>query len=496
MKRMFSLFMSVLLICTVFVNTYPYKIAASAEIIAEGVCGDNITWTLDSSGTLKISGIGEMYGSYDNLYWNEYICDIEYVEIENGIKSIGDYAFSGFKNMVSVSIPESVTSIGTGAFYNCNTLSSIVIPKSVTSIGSGAFDNCTSLKNIDIPDGVRSIGRAAFRGCVSLKSVTIPESVETMGDSIFAECRSLTDVTIKANITSIGEQLFYNCVSLTDITVPDGVTYIGQNAFFGCDSLSSIVFPFSLEIIDGFAFGGCGNLVNIFIPDSVKVIGYGSFSSCYALKNVYYFGTEDRWEHIEISDAENEFLLYANRIYLNIQESEQVVFIAPFDVINEKAVFYAVPVSLENTAVSEAVQRSGAAAYHLYFEYNGDEVQPDGEVTFIIPVPDKLDEKRCFAVMLCENGNIENKNADYINGNMIFTAKQNGTYIIAEVNLNLLFDLNGDEKFNSKDLVRLMKYISEDGKGIEVSESTDINGDGITNAKDLVRLMKCLAEVQ
>ncbi len=64
-----------------------------------------------------------------------------------------------------------------------------------------------------------------------------------------------------------------------------------------------------------------------------------------------------------------------------------------------------------------------------------------------------------------------------------------GTVRIAEVP----FDINGDGKVNSKDLVRLMKYISEDGEGIEVFADTDINGDGVTNAKDIVRIMKNFA---
>ena len=496
MKKIFSLFMSATLICTLFINICSKKIFASSEIIADGVYGNNITWILDSDGTLRISGTGEIYGSYDNSYWNEYICNIKTVVIDNGIKSLGDYAFSGFINMVSVLIPYSVVSIGTGVFYNCINLLDIVIPDSVASIGDGAFENCTSLRNIDISEGVTSIGRAVFRGCVSLSSITIPGSVETLGDNLFVECRSLTNVIIKAKITSISEQAFYNCVSLTNIIIPDGVTYIGQNVFYGCCSLSSIVFPFSLKIIDGFAFKDCINLVNIFIPDSVEVISYGSFSSCYALKNIYYFGTEDKWEDIEIIDTLNEYFLNANRIYLNMQKSESVVLIAPFDVISDKTIFYADPVDLENMNVSKAVQKNDATAYHLYFELNGEEMKPNGEVTYIIPVPEKIVGKGCFAMMLNDNGNAENINATCENGYMIFNANQNGTYIIAEVDFNLWFDLNGDEKFNTKDIVRLMKYISFEGNGIEVSTSTDINGDGVTNSKDIVCLMKNIADFE
>ena len=64
-----------------------------------------------------------------------------------------------------------------------------------------------------------------------------------------------------------------------------------------------------------------------------------------------------------------------------------------------------------------------------------------------------------------------------------------GTVSITEVP----YDLNGDGILNSKDLVRLMKYISADGEGIEIFTDTDINDDGVTNSKDIVRLMKVIA---
>lgn len=53
-------------------------------------------------------------------------------------------------------------------------------------------------------------------------------------------------------------------------------------------------------------------------------------------------------------------------------------------------------------------------------------------------------------------------------------------------------DINGDEAVNSKDLTRLMKYLSGEDLFV-VEESLDINGDGDINIKDLTRLMKYLA---
>lgn len=53
-------------------------------------------------------------------------------------------------------------------------------------------------------------------------------------------------------------------------------------------------------------------------------------------------------------------------------------------------------------------------------------------------------------------------------------------------------DINGDGVVNTKDLTRLMKYLS--GKEVDVvSEAADVNGDGAVNGKDLTRLMKYIS---
>lgn len=66
------------------------------------------------------------------------------------------------------------------------------------------------------------------------------------------------------------------------------------------------------------------------------------------------------------------------------------------------------------------------------------------------------------------------------------------TVVQAEGNAIQAGDINGDGNVNSKDLTRLMKYIS--GEDVEVVEITvDPNGDGSVNSKDLTRLMRYLA---
>ena len=212
--------------------------------------------------------------------------DVKKIVIEDGVTSIGDYAFRGCSSLTSITLPDSVTSIGDCAFVFCVGLSSITLPDSVTSIGDSAFKNCSSLTSITIPDRVTSIEPYAFDNCSSLTSITIPNSVTSIGASAFYNCRSLTSITIPDRVTSIESRAFTGCSSLTSITIPDSVTNIGAVAFDSCTSLTSITIPDSVTSIESYAFYNCSGLTSITIPDSVTNIGAAAFDSCTSLKTI------------------------------------------------------------------------------------------------------------------------------------------------------------------------------------------------------------------
>ena len=209
----------------------PFGITVSAAGITEsGSCGENVTYTLDSDGTLTISGTGAMedYRWYESPFIKS---EINKVIIEDDVTSIGDHAFEFCSSLTSITIPDSVTSIGEYAFYYCTSLTDITIPDSVTSIRDSAFSDCSALESITIPDSVTSIGEYAFYGCTSLTDITIPDSVTSIRDYAFGWCESLGDITIPDSVTSIGDHAFDSCSSLTSITIPDSVTSIGDKAF-------------------------------------------------------------------------------------------------------------------------------------------------------------------------------------------------------------------------------------------------------------------------
>lgn len=191
-------------------------------ISSEGTCGDNLTWVLDSDGTLAISGMGEMYSYYEiallnNVSWGENVQNIKSILIEGGVTSIGDNAFEDCSFVKSISLPNGITNIGNYAFMNCRSLTNIIIPDSVLNIGSDAFRNCTALLNIELPNSVISIGPNAFFSCSSIIEVVIPSSVSEVGASAFGRCKSLTNIMIPTSVTNIGWRVFYECNSLSDI---------------------------------------------------------------------------------------------------------------------------------------------------------------------------------------------------------------------------------------------------------------------------------------
>ena len=264
------------------------------------------------------------------------------VEIPEGVTSIGSYAFFCCTSLTSVEMQEGMTSIGSFAFYFCSSLTSVEIPEGVTFIGSYAFTYCTSLTSVVIPEGVTTIESYAFCYCSSLTSVEIPEGVTTIESDAFSYCSGLTSVEIPEGVTAIGEKAFYYCKKLSSVSLPDTLTEIESYAFWDCYVLTDIILPEKLESIGSYAFANCYRLTEIIIPDSVATIGLYAFAYCgslttvtlgsgvttikaYAfykcteLVEVYYKGTPDEWDEIEIG-TENTYLESASIYYYSETE--------------------------------------------------------------------------------------------------------------------------------------------------------------------------------
>ena len=268
--------------------------AQAANTIDSGQCGDNAYWTLDSEGTLTISGTGEMYDFYpagDEYSPFESKSTINRVNINDGITSIGWYAFYDCDNLESITIANSVTSIGGWALFNtqwlkekqinnplviengilidaCMCEGNVTIPNNVTSIGVGAFYN-SQITSVIIPNCAKSIGLGAFDSCKNLTSISIPDSVTSIGKGAFYDCTGLTSISISNSITCIDDHTFGNCSNLKSITIPNSVTSIGDDAFEKCTNLKSLTIS---RNYDKNVFNDCINISSITLSSDLTYI--------------------------------------------------------------------------------------------------------------------------------------------------------------------------------------------------------------------------------
>jgi hypothetical protein len=211
------------------------------------------------------------YSSSNYAPWYSYRSSITTVVIEDGVTSIGNWAFIDLSVLTSVTIPESVIWIGNSVFAACISLNSVTIPNSVAWIGTRAFYNCSELTSVTIPNRLTSIGEYTFYNCSELTSVTIPNSMKSIGNSAFGGCSSLNSVTIPESVINIGNFAFSSCSGLTSVTIGNSVTSIGEYAFHGCSSLTSVTIGNSVTSIGDAAFGDCTALTAIDVSENNTV---------------------------------------------------------------------------------------------------------------------------------------------------------------------------------------------------------------------------------
>ena len=286
MKKVISLFLSLAMLLSI-VSIVDFS--AYADTLTTGKCGDNVTYSFDTStGMLTISGKGNMY-NYLNPDAGEYESPFYYEKI------------------TSVVINSGVTSIGNSSFLNLN-LTSITIPNSVTEIGESAFSGCRSLTSVTIPDSVTSIGDWAFSGCYFTSENFVNNSNVELDDS---SKPTIVDTDDKGFCIKDNELVRMRAIyAIGEITIPNSVTSIDSSAFYCCSSLTSVTIPDGVTSIDDYVFYFCECLMSVTIPTSVKSIGDSAFENCTSLANAYYSGSQSDWNKITIGDY-NECLTNA-----------------------------------------------------------------------------------------------------------------------------------------------------------------------------------------
>ncbi len=104
----------------------------TTETEKSGFCGtedSNVNWSLDEEGILHITGEGTMasWESEADVPWAQYRSEIKEIQIEDGVTSVGAYAFCNCSDVTETVLPDSIKNIGEFAFFSCGGLSTVTI---------------------------------------------------------------------------------------------------------------------------------------------------------------------------------------------------------------------------------------------------------------------------------------------------------------------------------------------------------------------------------
>ena len=121
-------------------------------------------WSLQD-GTLVISAQGAMqdYSAAAQTPWFKDRAEIRKIVVQQGVTTIGDYAFYGCENVTSVTLPDTVTQIGKLAFYGCKALRTLTVPDSVLVVEDYAFAKA-GLQSIVFRGSAPVLGAGIFAG--------------------------------------------------------------------------------------------------------------------------------------------------------------------------------------------------------------------------------------------------------------------------------------------------------------------------------------------
>ena len=186
------------------------------------------------------------------------------LKIDEGIESIGAYAFQGCTNLQKIWLPSTLKSIGEMAFNNCKSITHICsevvspftfnenvfssyaatlyVPEGTTT----SYRNKSYWSNFSkMAEGVLMGSKTAsgmtydclLRGESKIAILTKGAATED-GKVIIPTFVNFEDTDY--NVTEIAESAFKNLTTVKKIELPETLTAIGENAFNGCTNLTEI----------------------------------------------------------------------------------------------------------------------------------------------------------------------------------------------------------------------------------------------------------------
>ena len=157
---------------------------AYADIVVADQMVDStgVVWSLTSDGLLTLSGEGRLpayWQAPDSAPWYAHREDIHRLRVNEGVRSIGPYSFSGYSGLTHVSLPASLDTLGIDVEFAQGGVESLTqhqgialrnarrnVP--VVTTPAGPFAQCTALRSVTCGGSRMFLQTDAFQDCGDL----------------------------------------------------------------------------------------------------------------------------------------------------------------------------------------------------------------------------------------------------------------------------------------------------------------------------------------
>lgn len=268
---------------------------ATVQVIGDGAFEfNNNLATVDFSQATQLASIGQLAFANDSQLTTLNIpilttmgtaafagnTNLTTVTLGDGVRQIGDYAFSGYQSgdiyfspdtaLTTVNFGEGLQTIGDYAFTYDGGISTLNLPASLTSIGDFAFGAMTAKDaagnttsglttlNFAPSSQLKTIGNSAFIYDTLLDHVNLPASLETIGSQAFLANTSLSSIKLPASLISVGTNAFTYDAKLATLDTSEATALmtIQTGAFEYAGLTGKLVLPANLMTIGDLAFAG------------------------------------------------------------------------------------------------------------------------------------------------------------------------------------------------------------------------------------------------
>ena len=257
-------------------------------------------------------------------------CNLRSVEVADGAKSIGKFAFNGNRTLTTVTAPNTLEEIGSHAFngwgefsvgvYDTPFITNLPIEDGVKYIANVAYiymggsDLKFKASTVGVADAFLKNHRCViddsendwgyssyFDGWTAPSTISMPSTLRILGNKCFADAK-ITTIDLPEKLEKLGDDALACSDLKGSITIPAGVTYFGgvggkiTRVYYNAvnaekhgdlpTSLTRAIIGEGVKVIPDALFANCSNLSRVQMPSTVETIGSYAFAGCTSLSHI------------------------------------------------------------------------------------------------------------------------------------------------------------------------------------------------------------------